>query len=82
MADEFFTPQEPVQVVGFFTLELCKDASGNEFIRRANDGIDPYELMAHLESIRLDMLLQLNSDLAKRTQRTIITRTVVEKPAQ
>ena len=78
MSTDFFTPAEPVKVLGRFTFEECEDANGQRFTRRANDGITAVMLLAHLESLKLDLLLQLNSELAKRTQRTIITRTIKE----
>lgn len=73
-----FKPEDPVKVIGTFSVEKCVDANGNAFIRRCNDGMDAHELLFHLESIKLDMLLQLNTQLAERTQRTIITRTLKE----
>lgn len=82
MEKEQFTPAEPVKVLGFFKFELSIDANGEEFFNRTVENIPVPELINALEAIKLDILLQANSWLAERTKRTIITRTVVEKPAE
>lgn len=82
MEENEFTPAQPVQVLGFFKFELCKDANGEEFFNRTVENIPSDELIIAFETIKLDMLLQMNTYLAERTKRTIITRTVVEKPAE
>jgi hypothetical protein len=78
MSNDFFTPEEPVKVLASFTLEVCEDCNGMNFTRRCNDGISAFELITHLESVKLDLLMQVNCELAKRAQRTIITRTIKE----
>ena len=76
--EETKKPAEPYRRTRSFTIGQVIDANGVVWVHRTNDDFTPYELIALLEETKLDILLQLNTDLAERTKRTIITRDLVE----
>ena len=69
-------PKVATKVLKSYSITLERDETGQQWIHRRNDGFNIGELITTMEAAKLDLLLQSHTELAERTKRTIITRTV------